>query len=54
VVDPESYTGGSVANGKLSHGGHVKGDDPKEKLYHSLSGCGLGLKLATSPPNILF
>jgi len=52
--DAESYTFGSVATSKLSHGGHVKGDDPNEKLYHSPSGCGLGLKLTTSPRNMLF
>ena len=26
--DPESYAGGSVATGRASHAGKVKGDDP--------------------------
>jgi len=26
--DPESYTGGSVATGRVSLAGKVKGDDP--------------------------
>jgi len=25
--DPENYTGGSVATGRISHAGQVKGDD---------------------------
>jgi hypothetical protein len=29
--DSESYAGGSVATGSVSHAGQVKGDDPDEK-----------------------
>ena len=28
--DPQSYAGGSVATGRASHAGQVKGDDPKK------------------------
>jgi len=28
--DPESYAGGSIAPGRTSHAGQVKGDDPDE------------------------
>jgi hypothetical protein len=27
--DPESYAGGSVATGRVSYAGQVKGDDPE-------------------------
>jgi hypothetical protein len=39
---PESYAGDSVATGRASHAGQVKGDDPDEKGYPSPPGCGLG------------
>jgi hypothetical protein len=29
--DPESYVGGSIATGRGSHAGQVKGDDPDKK-----------------------
>ena len=29
--DPESYRGGSVAAGRASHAGQVKGDDPEKR-----------------------
>jgi hypothetical protein len=29
--DTERHAGRSVATGKASHAGHVKGDDPEEK-----------------------
>jgi hypothetical protein len=31
--DPESYTGGSVATGRVSQARPVKGDDPDKKGY---------------------
>jgi hypothetical protein len=31
--DPESYAGGSLAAGRISHAGQVKGDDPDKKAY---------------------
>jgi hypothetical protein len=31
--DHESYAGGSVATGRVSHAGQVKGDDPDKKGY---------------------
>jgi hypothetical protein len=40
--DPESYPGGSVATGRASHAGQVKGDDPDEKGYPGPPGWGLG------------
>jgi hypothetical protein len=40
--DPESYVGGSVAIGRVSHAGQVKGNDPDEKGYPGPTGWGLG------------
>jgi len=31
--DPESYAGGSLATGRVSHARQVKGDDPDKKGY---------------------
>jgi hypothetical protein len=42
VKYPESYAGGSVATGRASHAGQVKGDDPDEKRYPGPPGWGLG------------
>jgi hypothetical protein len=47
--DPDSYAGGSVAAGRVSHAGQVKGDDPDKKGYPGLPGWGLGVGL-TAPP----
>jgi hypothetical protein len=47
--DPESYAGGSVAAGSVSHAGQVKGDDPDKKGYPGPPGLGLGVRL-TAPP----
>jgi hypothetical protein len=38
--DPESYAGGSVAAGRVSHGGKVKSDDPNKKGYPGAAGWG--------------
>jgi hypothetical protein len=40
--DPESYAGSSVATGRVSHAGQVKGNDPEEKGYPGPPGWGLG------------
>jgi hypothetical protein len=47
--DPEGYAGGSVAAGRVSHDGQVKGDDPDKKGYPGPPGLGLGVEL-TAPP----
>jgi hypothetical protein len=47
--DPESYAGGSIAAGRISHAGQIKGDDPDKKGIPWLSRLGLGVRL-TAPP----
>jgi hypothetical protein len=44
----ESYAGGSVATGRASFAGQVKGDDPDQKGYPDPPGWGLGVRLTTS------
>jgi hypothetical protein len=46
--DPESYAGGSVATGRVSLAGQVKGDDSDQKGYPGPPGWGLGVRLMTS------
>jgi hypothetical protein len=46
-VDPERYTGGSVATGRTCHAREVKGDDPDKKEYPGFPGWGLGVGLTT-------
>jgi hypothetical protein len=46
--DHESYAGGSVADGRVSHAGQVK-DDPDKKGYPGSPCWGLGVGL-TAPP----
>jgi hypothetical protein len=41
--DPESYADGSIATGKVSHAGQVKGEEPDEKGYAGPPGWGLGI-----------
>jgi hypothetical protein len=41
--DPESYASGSVATGRASHAGQVKGDDPDKKGYPGPPGWKLGV-----------
>ena len=41
--DPEGNPGGSVATGRVSNVGQVKGDDPEEKGYSGPSGWGMGV-----------
>ena len=45
--DPESYTGGTVATGRDSHAGQVKGDDPDKNRYPGPPGWVLGVRLTT-------
>jgi hypothetical protein len=40
--DPESYAGGSVSAGRVSHAGNVKGDDPDKNEYSGPPGLGWG------------
>jgi len=45
--NPESQTGGSIATGRGTHAGQVKGDDPEEKGHPGPPVWGLGVGLAT-------
>jgi hypothetical protein len=45
--DPESYAVGSVATGRVSHAGEVKGDDPDKEGYPGPPGWGLGVGFTT-------
>ena len=47
--DPQGYADGSVATGRVSHAGQVKGDDPDKNGYPSSLGWGLGVRLAAPP-----
>jgi hypothetical protein len=47
--DPESYAGGSIATGRGSHVGQVKGDNPDKKGYPGPPVWGLGVGLTTPP-----
>jgi hypothetical protein len=40
--EPETYASGSIATGRGSHAGQVKGDDPDKKGYPGPPGWGLG------------
>jgi hypothetical protein len=51
--DPTSYTGGSVATGRVSHARQVKGDDPDKKGCPGPPGWGLGVG-QISPPSITY
>jgi hypothetical protein len=46
--DPESYVGGSVATGRVTHAGQVKGWEPDEEGYPDPANWGLGVGLITS------
>jgi len=39
----------AYATGRASHARQVKGDDPDKKGYPGPPGCGLGVRLTTSP-----
>jgi hypothetical protein len=46
--DPESYAGGSVATGRVTLAGQVKGEHPDKGIYPGPPGWGLGVLLATA------
>jgi hypothetical protein len=48
--DTESYAGGSVATGRVSDFGQVKGDDPDKKGYPGFSGWGVWLGIDNPNP----
>ena len=48
--DPESYAGGSVATGRATLAGQVKGQHPDKERYTSPSGWGLGRWASTPLP----
>jgi hypothetical protein len=48
--EPEdSYSGSSLATGRVFHNGQVKGDDPDENGYPGPPRSGLGVRLKASP-----
>jgi hypothetical protein len=47
--DPESYTGGTIATGRVSQAGQVKGDDPDKERYPGPQGWGLSVGLTALP-----
>jgi hypothetical protein len=47
--DPQSYAGGSVAAGRVSHAGQVKGEDPDKKGYPGPPGLGVGRGVCPTP-----
>jgi hypothetical protein len=47
--DLESYAGGSIAAGRVSYAGHVKGGDPDKKGYPGSPGWGFGMGLMVPP-----
>jgi hypothetical protein len=46
--DPESYAGGSVATGRVTHAGLVKGWEPDEERYPGPPGWGSDVRLTNS------
>jgi len=47
--DLESYAGGSVATGRATHAGQVKGEHPDKERYPGPPGWGLGVLLGAAP-----
>ena len=45
--DPESYAGGTVATGRVSQAGQVKGWKPDEERHLGPPSCVLGIRPAT-------
>ena len=48
--DPESYAGGSVATGRATLAGQVKGEHSDKERYTGPPGCGLGRWASTPSP----
>jgi len=48
--DPESYAGGSVATGRATLAGQVKGEHPDKERYTGPPGCGLVRWASTASP----
>ena len=48
--DPESYAGGSVATGRATLAGQVKGEHPDKERYAGPPGWGLGRWASTPSP----
>jgi len=51
--DPGGYVKDSIATGKASHAGQVKGDDPNQKGYPDLPGWGLGVRPPSTPKTFM-
>jgi len=49
--DPESYAGGSVATGRVTLAGQIKGEHPDKERYTGPPGWGLGRWASTSSPD---
>jgi hypothetical protein len=47
--DPETYTGGSIATGRVSQPGQVKDDDLDKERYPGPPGWGLSVGLTALP-----
>jgi hypothetical protein len=47
--NPESYTGGSIATGRVSQAWQVQGDDSDKQKYPDPSGWGLRVGLTALP-----
>ena len=48
--DPESYAGGSIATGRATLAGQVKGEHPDKERYTGPPGWGLGRWASTPSP----
>jgi hypothetical protein len=47
--DPESQASGSIATGRITQAGQVKGDGPDKKGHPGQPGWGFGMGLTTPP-----
>jgi hypothetical protein len=51
--DLRGYVNDSIATGKASHAGQVKGDDPDQKGCPGLPGRGLGVRPTPTPKTFM-